>query len=125
MVAIVRLITLFLEGIGQQFINGVGIAALLAALAAGLLRVSWWKSQLILSVVFGLGVEYVFDGWIKFSGKAAGAGERWPWMLLIYFVIVFVGYWSGRFGRRHLERRGKGAPNAAPRAAPGRGEPGA
>ncbi|WP_159728089.1 hypothetical protein [Methylosinus sp. Ce-a6] len=110
MVFVVRLITLFLEGLLQQFINGVGVAALMAALAVGFFRLSWWKSVLILTFIFGFGVEYLFEDWIKFSDKAQSASERWAWMLLIYFFIVFVAYWTGRYGRRHLERRGKAAP---------------
>jgi hypothetical protein len=113
MVKIFRLITLLFEGLLQQFVNGVGILALMAALAAGLLRAPWWSVP-VMTVGFGLGARYIFEGWLRFSDKAESASERWGWMLLIYFVITVVGYASGRIARRQLERRGKAAPRPIP-----------
>lgn len=110
MLKILRLITLFLESILQQFINGVGVVALLAALAAGFLRAPWW-SVLVLTLGFGIGVAFYFPAEIAISDKAASASERLFWLLPIYFMISAFGYFAGRLGRRHMERRGKAAPH--------------
>ncbi len=107
MVNIVRLITLTLEAVLLQFINGIGFVALFLAVAAGYFRAPSWSVP-VLAVVFGFGVEH-FDGWARLSDKTESASERWGFMLLIYFLIAFVGYLTGIFSRHHLERRKKAA----------------
>ncbi|ATQ68224.1 MULTISPECIES: hypothetical protein [Methylosinus] len=110
MLKILRLLALFLESILQQFINGIGIVGLMAALAAGFLRAPWW-SVLVLTFGFGVGVDLFFEGQIAISDKSASASERLIWLLLIYFFISVIGYLAGRLGRRHMERRGRAAPH--------------
>lgn len=119
MVAVARLITLFLEGVLHQFINGIGVVGLMAALAAGFLRAPWW-SVFVLTIGFGVGVEYYFAEPIQISDKAQSASERLLWILLIYFIVSAFGYLAGRMGRRHMERRGKAAPKPTPKPAPKR-----
>jgi hypothetical protein len=109
MLKILRLITLFFEGVLQQFLNGIGIVGLMAAVAAGFLRAPWW-SVLVLTLGFGGGVAFFFPDVITVSDKAASASERLFFMLAIYFVLSLVGYLAGRLGRHQLERRGKAAP---------------
>lgn len=103
MVKIVRLVTLTLEAVFLQFVNGIGFVALLAAVAAGYFRAPSWSVP-VLAVAFGFGIEY-FEGWVSFSDKAESASERWGFAVLVYFLIAFVGYLAGIFIRRHLERR--------------------
>jgi hypothetical protein len=105
MVKIFRLVTLFLEVLLQQFVNGVGIAALMLAVAAGFLRATPW-SILALALVFGLGVD-PFERWFHFSDKAESASLRWLLMVGVYLVIALGGYLTGVFCRRHLERRSR------------------
>jgi len=122
MLKILRLITLFLESILYQFVNGIGVLGLMAALAAGFLRAPWW-SVFVLTFGFGVGVDLFFDPKIAISDKSASASERLLWLLLIYFFISVVGYFAGRLGRRQMERRGKAAPQPkikSPRTAPSR-----
>jgi hypothetical protein len=110
MLKILRLITLFLESVLQQYVNGIGIVGLLAALAAGFLRAPWW-SVFVLTFGFGVGVDLFFDARIAISDKSASASERLLWLLLIYFVNSVFGYFAGRLWRRQMERRGKAAPH--------------
>lgn len=107
MVFVARLVTLTLEAILLQFVNGIGLVALLIAIALGFFRAPFW-SALALSLVFGIGVDF-FEGWASFSDKAEGASDRWAFVVPIYLLIVLSGYLAGVFGRRHVERRKKKA----------------
>lgn len=107
MVFIARLVTLTLETILLQFINGIGLVALLVATVAGFFRAPLW-SILVFALVFGISVEY-FEGWVTFSDKAAGASERWAFVIPVYLLIVLAGYFTGVLGRHYLERRKKKA----------------
>jgi hypothetical protein len=120
MLKILRLVTLFFESILHQFINGIGVLGLMAALAAGFLRAPWW-SVFVLTFGFGVGVDLFFDPRIAISDKSASASERLLWLLLIYFFISVFGYFAGRLWRRQMERRGKAAPHPrvkSPRTTP-------
>jgi hypothetical protein len=107
MVKIARLFTLTLEAVLLQIVNGIGVVALLIALAAGYFRAPLWSVP-VLAVAFGSVVEH-FDGWVSFSDKAESATGRWAFSVLIYFLIALVGYLAGIFGRRRIERRKKPA----------------
>lgn len=115
MVTIVRLFTLTFEAVLLQFAHGVGFVALLAAAAAGLLRGPSWIVP-VFALVFGLGAER-FQFGAGLLDKAASASERWGFMVLIYFLIIVVGYLAGIYARHYWEtRRTPAAPTKSGRS---------
>ncbi|PWB80852.1 MAG: hypothetical protein C3F11_16815 [Methylocystaceae bacterium] len=107
MVYFVRLVTLTLEAVLLQLVNGIGLVALSVAAVAGFFRAPLW-SIFVFALVFGFGVDF-FEGWVSFSDKAAGASERWAFVVPIYLLIVLSGYLTGVVGRHYVERRKKKA----------------
>ncbi len=102
----IRSISLILTAIFLQFIQGVGLAALLVAAAVGYFRAPFWSVP-IMATVFGIGVDWLPFEHVELLEKASTSSQRGGFLVIVYFVIVAVGFLAGRYGRHYLEKRTK------------------
>jgi hypothetical protein len=104
----IRSISLILTAIFLQFIQGVGLAALLIAAAVGYFRAPYWSVP-IMATVFGIGVDWLPFEHVELLEKASTSSQRGGFLVIVYFVIMAVGYLAGRYGRHYQEKRKKAA----------------
>jgi hypothetical protein len=105
MVKLIRFIGLVSQSIFLQFIHVFGLVAFLIAAAVGYYRVKSWVIPL-LGVAFGVIANYYVDladvtGILE---KASAANERGGFLIVVYFIISFVGYLVGAYARHYQLR---------------------
>jgi hypothetical protein len=107
MVKLFRFIGLISQSIFIQFVHIFGLVAFLIGTAAGYFRLPSWIVP-VLAVVFGVFADKFVDesAVSTILEKAASANQRGGFLIVVYFVIVAVGYISGAYGRHYY---GKGA----------------
>ncbi len=105
MLKLIRFIGLVSQAVFLQFIHFFGLVAFLIAGAAGYYRVKSWTVP-IMAVAFGVYANYYVDiadvtGMLQ---KAGSASERGGFLIVVYFVITFVGYIVGAYARAQHDR---------------------
>ena len=105
MVKLIRFIGLISQSIFIQFVHVFGLVAFLIATAVGYFRLPSWLVP-VLAVVFGVFADKFIDESAVSSilEKAASANQRGGFLIVVYFVIVAVGYVSGAYGRHYYGR---------------------
>jgi hypothetical protein len=105
MLKLFRFIGLVSQAIFLQFVHIFGLVAFLAGVAAGYFRTPSWVVP-ILAVAFGVAADKFVDlaDVTGLLDKASAASERGGFMIVVYFVITFVGYLVGVYGRHHRNR---------------------
>jgi|APFre7841882630_1041343.scaffolds.fasta_scaffold37984_2 hypothetical protein len=105
MLKLIRFIGLVSQAIFLQFVHFFGLVALLIGAAMGYFRAPSWIVP-ILAVVCGVVADKYIDlrDVTGLLDKASAASERGGFMIVVYFVIVAVGYILGAYGRYHVNR---------------------
>jgi hypothetical protein len=118
MLKLIRFLGLISQSIIIEFIHVFGLAAFLFAAALGYLRLPSW-----LVIPVGIICGVIADKFVDQSEvvglleRAASANQRGGFLVIVYLVIVALGYVGGAYARYWLKRK-KAAPAAA---APARG----
>jgi len=118
MLKLIRFGGLVSQAIFLQFVHLVGLGAFLVSAAMGYFRAPSWTVPIV-AVVFGVGVDKYVDvtDVTGMLDKAQKATERGGFLIVVYFVIMAVGYIVGAYGRHHHEKfKAKAA--AAPQLPP-------
>lgn len=124
MVKLVRFVGLIVQSILIEFIHVFGLVAFLFAAALGYFRLPSW-----LVVVVGVACGVIADKFIDQSEvaglleRAAAANQRGGFLVIVYIIIVAVGYVSGAYGRVWMIRRKAAAAAPPPAASPAAKEP--
>jgi hypothetical protein len=105
MLKLFRFIGLVSQSIFLQFVHLVGFAALAVGVALGWFRMPSWLVPIV-AVVIGVLADYYFDladvtGILE---KAGTANQRGGFVIVVYFVIVAVGYVVGAYGRSYRKK---------------------
>jgi hypothetical protein len=105
MLKLIRFIGLVSQAIFLQFVHIIGLVGLLIGIVIGYFRLPSWVVP-IAAVVCGV----IADKFVDLSDvtglldKASAASERGGFMIVVYFVIVAVGYLLGAYGRHYVKR---------------------
>ncbi len=124
MLRLVRFVGLIVQSILIEFIHVFGLVAFLFAAALGYFRFPSW-----LVVVVGVASGIIADKFIDQSEvvglleRAAAANQRGGFLVIVYIIIVAVGYVSGAYARVWMIRRKAAATAPLPAAAPAAKEP--
>lgn len=124
MLRLVRFVGLIAQSILIEFIHVFGLVAFLFAAALGYFRAPSW-----LVVVVGVASGVIADKFIDQSEviglleRAASANQRGGFLVIVYIIIVAVGYVSGAYARVWMIRRKAAAAAPPPAAAPAPKEP--
>jgi hypothetical protein len=105
MVKLIRFIGLVSQAIFLQFIHVFGVVALVLGALVGYFRAPSWIVP-ILAIICGVIADKYVDlrDVTGLLDKASAASERGGFMIVVYFVIVAVGYVLGAYGRYHFNR---------------------
>jgi len=117
MLKLVRFVGLIIQSIAIEFLHVFGLVAFLLAAAIGYFRLPSWLVP-ILGVICGIIADKFVDQTeiVSLLEKAASANQRGGFLVIVYIIIVAVGYVAGAYARYMLHRP-KIAP-AAPRPNP-------
>ncbi len=121
MVKLVRFVGLVIQSILIQFLHFFGLVAFLLAAALGFFR---WPSWLvpIVGIICGVIADKFVDQSevVSILEKAASANMRGGFLVIVYIVIVAVGYVAGAYARQWLHQRkiAEAAPAPAPKPGP-------
>lgn len=94
----IKAVTLVFNGVMLQFVQILGLIGLATALTAGLLRGKWWTAPIV-ALGFALIADYLPTLHIPWFDKVSSSSERFGFLLIVYFVISFVGWFAGRYAR--------------------------
>jgi hypothetical protein len=105
MLKLIRFIGLVSQAIFLQFVHLFGLVGLLAGIAIGYFRLPSWIVPIVAVVCGVIADKYVdLKDITGLLDKASAASERGGFMIVVYFVIVAVGYLLGAYGRHYLNR---------------------
>jgi uncharacterized membrane protein YqgA involved in biofilm formation len=106
MLKFIRFLGLVSQAILLQFAHVIGLVALVVAIAAGSFRLKSWVVPL-LAVAFGVAADKLvnLEDLTGLLDKAATSSMRGGFLIVDYFVICFVGYLLGAYGRHQYEKR--------------------
>ncbi|MBI1981299.1 MAG: hypothetical protein HYS63_07085 [Methylocystis sp.] len=121
MVKLVRFVGLIIQSILIEFLHVLGLVAFLIAAALGYFRLPSWLVPIV-GIVCGIIADKFIDQ-SEIAGlleKAASANQRGGFLVIVYIVIVAVGYVVGAYARQKLHRRktAQAAPTPAPKPNP-------
>jgi hypothetical protein len=110
MLKLIRFIGLVSQSIFLQFVHLVGVVGFLIGFGAGWMRLPSWVVP-ILAVAVGVAVDKYVDltdvtGILE---KAGDANQRGGFVIVVYFVIIALGYVVGAYGRHQWLTRKRGA----------------
>ncbi len=121
MVKLVRFVGLIIESILIEFMHVFGLVAFLLAAALGFFRAPSWLVPIV-GIVCGVIADKYVDQTevVGILEKAASANMRGGFLVIVYIVIVAVGYVIGAYSRQALHRRktAQAAPTPAPKPNP-------
>lgn len=121
MVKLVRFVGLIIQSILIEFMHVFGLVAFLLAAALGFFRAPSWLVPIV-GIVCGVIADKYVDQTevVGILEKAASANMRGGFLVIVYIVIVAVGYVIGAYSRQMLHRRkiAQAAPTPAPKPNP-------
>lgn len=94
----IKAVTLVFNGVMLQFVQLLGLIGLATGVTAGALRGKWWTVPII-AFSFALIADYLPKLHIPWFDKVSSSSERFGFLLIVYFVISFIGWFSGRYAR--------------------------
>jgi hypothetical protein len=114
MLKLIRFIGLISQSIFIQFAHISGFVAFAIAAAIGYYRLPSWTVP-IAAVIMGVLSDKFIDesGVTALLEKAHNANQRGGFLIVVYFVIMAVGYVAGAYGRHYYLRSKGGAPTPA------------
>jgi hypothetical protein len=129
MVRLVRFVGLVIQSILIQFLHVFGLVAFLIAMALGYFRLPSWLVPIV-GIICGVIADKFIDQSevVGILEKAASANMRGGFLVIVYIVIVAVGYVVGGYSRQMLQRRkiaqaAPTAPTSAPKPSPAPKQP--
>ena len=126
MVRLVRFVGLVIQSILIQFLHVFGLVAFLIAVALGYFRLPSWLVPIV-GIICGVIADKFIDQSevVGILEKAASANMRGGFLVIVYIVIVAVGYVVGGYSRQMLQRRkiAQAAPTPAPQPSPAPKQP--
>jgi tetrahydromethanopterin S-methyltransferase subunit C len=121
MVKLVRFVGLIIQSILIEFLHVFGLVAFLLAAALGYFRLPSWIVPVV-GIICGVIADKFVDQTevISLLEKAASANQRGGFLVIVYIVIVAVGYVVGAYTRQALHGRktAQVAPPPAPKPSP-------
>jgi len=121
MVKLVRFVGLIIQSIIIEFLHVFGLVAFLIAAALGFFRLPSWLVPIV-GIICGVIADKIIDQRevIELLERAASANQRGGFLVIVYVVIVAVGYVVGAYARHLLHRRkiAQAAPASAPKPNP-------
>ncbi|MFO1125174.1 MAG: hypothetical protein U1E25_07790 [Methylocystis sp.] len=121
MVRLVRFVGLIIQAILVEFLHVFGLVAFVIAAALGFFRLPSWLVPIVGIICGVIADKYVDQSEIVgLLEKAASANERGGFLVIVYIVIVALGYVAGAHSRRWLQLRkiAEATPAAAPQPSP-------
>lgn len=121
MVKLVRFVGLVIQSILIEFMHVFGLVAFLLAAALGFFRLPSWLVPIV-GIICGVIADKFIDQSevVGILEKAASANMRGGFLVIVYVVIVAVGYVIGAYSRQWLHQRkiAQAAPAPAPKPNP-------
>ncbi len=121
MVKLVRFVGLIIQSILIEFLHVFGLVAFLIAAALGFFRLPSWIVPIV-GIICGVIADKFIDQSevVSILEKAASANMRGGFLVIVYIVIVAVGYVAGAYSRQMLHQRkiAQAAPAPAPKPEP-------
>ncbi|MGD9657246.1 MAG: hypothetical protein AB7U61_06340 [Methylocystis sp.] len=121
MVKLVRFVGLIIQSILIEFLHVFGLVAFLIAAALGYFRLPSWLVPIV-GIICGIFADKFIDQRevIALLERAASANQRGGFLVIVYIVIVAVGYVVGAYARQTLHRRkiAQAAPRPATKPSP-------
>lgn len=116
MIKLIRFVGLIIQSILIEFIHVFGLVAFLLAAALGYFRLPSWLVPIV-GIICGIIADKFIDQTevIALLERAASANQRGGFLVIVYIIIVAVGYVTGAYARHALHRRK--IAQAAPRQA--------
>ncbi|MFO1102145.1 MAG: hypothetical protein U1E20_04485 [Methylocystis sp.] len=121
MVKLVRFVGLIIQSILVEFLHVFGLVAFLVAAALGYFRLPSWLVPIVGIICGVIADKYVDQSEVvSILEKAASANMRGGFLVIVYIVIVAVGYVIGAYSRQWLYQRksAQAAPAPAPKPSP-------
>ncbi len=115
MLKLIRFIGLISQSIFIQFTHLFGLVAFAVAAALGYFRLPSWIVPIAAVIMGVLSDKFVEQSDVTtLLEKAHNANQRGGFLIVVYFVIMAVGYVAGAYGRHYYLRAKGGAPAPAP-----------
>ncbi|MCQ4188553.1 hypothetical protein [Methylocystis suflitae] len=106
MIKLIRFVGLIIQSILIEFIHVFGLVAFLLAAALGYFRLPSWLVPIV-GIICGIIADKFIDQTevVSLLEKAASANQRGGFLVIVYIIIVAVGYVTGAYARHALHRR--------------------
>jgi len=106
MIKLIRFVGLIIQSILIEFLHVFGLVAFLLAAALGYFRAPSWLVPIV-GIVCGIIADKFIDQTevIALLERAASANQRGGFLVIVYIVIVAVGYVTGAYARGAVHRR--------------------
>jgi tetrahydromethanopterin S-methyltransferase subunit C len=106
MIKLIRFVGLIIQSILIEFLHVFGLVAFLLAAALGYFRLPSWLVPIV-GIVCGIIADKFIDQTevIALLERAASANQRGGFLVIVYIVIVAVGYVTGAYARGAVHRR--------------------
>jgi len=121
MLKLVRFVGLIMQSILIEFLHFFGLVAFLLAAALGYFRLPSWLVPIV-GVICGVVADKFIDQSevVSLLERAASANQRGGFLVIVYVIIVAVGYVTGAYARQAMNRRkiAQATPNPAAKPSP-------
>ncbi len=106
MIKLIRFVGLIIQSILIEFLHVFGLVAFLLAAALGYFRLPSWLVPIV-GIICGIIADKFIDQTevIALLERAASANQRGGFLVIVYIIIVAVGYVSGAYARGAVHRR--------------------
>ncbi len=106
MIKLIRFVGLIMQSILIEFLHVFGLVAFLLAAALGYFRLPSWLVPIV-GIICGIIADKFIDQTevIALLERAASANQRGGFLVIVYIVIVAVGYVTGSYARAAVHRR--------------------
>ena len=106
MIKLIRFVGLIMQSILIEFLHVFGLVAFLLAAALGYFRLPSWLVPIV-GIICGIIADKFIDQTevIALLERAASANQRGGFLVIVYIVIVAVGYVAGAYARATVHRR--------------------
>jgi tetrahydromethanopterin S-methyltransferase subunit C len=106
MIKLIRFVGLIIQSILIEFIHVFGLVAFLLAAALGYFRLPSWLVPIV-GIICGIIADKFIDQTevIALLERAASANQRGGFLVIVYIIIVAIGYVTGAYARAAVHRR--------------------
>ncbi|MFZ3181836.1 MAG: hypothetical protein WA156_16910 [Methylocystis silviterrae] len=106
MIKLIRFVGLIMQSILIEFLHVFGLVAFLLAVALGYFRLPSWLVPIV-GIICGIIADKFIDQTevIALLERAASANQRGGFLVIVYIIIVAIGYVTGAYARAAVQRR--------------------